>query len=145
MEMVRELQASVVPWIRRAGFTGGFPHFRRIGEKCIDLLTFQFDRNGGGFLVEIARCPPDGVVTHWGEPIAPNKVKAWDLNPTRRRRVVVRETGREEDWFRFDRQPPHDLSLILLGKLDAPHLWDGLGPFGRPDEQHRMLEDFREV
>ncbi|MEF0938929.1 DUF4304 domain-containing protein [Rhizobium sp. BR 362] len=143
--MVRELQASVVPCIRRTGFTGSFPHFRRIGVQSIDLLTFQFDRNGGGFLVEIARCPPDGVVTPWGERIGPNKVKAWDLNPTRRRRVVVRETGRVEDWFRFDQQSPHDLSLMLLGKLDAPDLWDGLGPFGQPNEQHRMLEHFREV
>jgi len=44
-----------------------------------------------------------------------------------------------EEWFRFDRESPHELSLILLAKLDAPDLWDGIGPFGQPNEQHRML------
>ncbi|MDX8529773.1 DUF4304 domain-containing protein [Mesorhizobium sp. VK25A] len=142
--MVGELRATVVPWLRRAGFTGNFPHFRRIEEKAIDLLTFQFDRHGGGFLVEITRCPPGGVVTPEGKAIAPNDVKAWDLNPSRRRRVVVRQTGRMEDWFRFDRQSSSDLSLMLLGKLNAPGLWDGLGPFGEPNEQHRLLKDLED-
>jgi hypothetical protein len=30
-------------------------------------LTFQFDRHGGGFVIEIGQCPADGCTTHWGE------------------------------------------------------------------------------
>jgi hypothetical protein len=107
----------------------------------MDLLSFQFDRYGGGFCVEIARCPPGGVVTSEDQIILPAKLKVWDLNPSRRRRIVVCETGGKADWFRFDRQPPHELSLMLLERLEAPNLWDGLGPYGLPNEQRRILKD----
>jgi len=139
-DMESELRTSVIPWIRRSGFAGSFPHFRRIGDEFVDLLTFQFDRNGGGFVVEIARCPPDGIVTSGGKVIPPSKVKAWDLHPNRRRRVVAHEAPGTDGWFRFDRKAPHELSTILLGKLDEPDLWDELGPFGRPDEQYLPID-----
>lgn len=54
------LKAVVVPALRLRGFMGTFPHFRRIGECGIDLLTFQFDKWGGGFVVEIAYCAGHG-------------------------------------------------------------------------------------
>jgi len=139
-DMESELRTSVIPWIRRSGFAGSFPHFRRIGDEFVELLTFQFDRNGGGFVVEIARCPPDGIVTPGGKMIPPSKVKAWDLHPYRRKRVVANEAPGTDGWFRFDRQAPRELGGTLLGKLAESDLWDGLGPFGRPDQQHLPID-----
>jgi hypothetical protein len=46
--MIAALQAHVVPELRRRGFKGSFPHFRRAAAQRIDLLTFQFDKWGAG-------------------------------------------------------------------------------------------------
>jgi Domain of unknown function (DUF4304) len=65
-QMIAALREVVVPVLRNMGFSGSFPHFRRIRESQIDLLTFQFDRHGGSFVVEVATCAPEGFTTHWG-------------------------------------------------------------------------------
>lgn len=137
--METELRASVLPTIRQSGFSGTFPHFRRSVAEFIDLLTFQFDRNGGGFLVEVARCPIDGVVTHWGKVILPKKVTAWDVHPTRRKRVQSFDSGGTDGWFRFDRDAPNVIATLLLEKLTTKGLWDDLGPTGSPEQQHLPL------
>ena len=67
--MIETLKEYVVPVLRERGFKGSFPHFRRPTATAIHLLTFQFDKWGGGFTIEIAVCPPDGVTMHWGEHI----------------------------------------------------------------------------
>nr|WP_268888411.1 DUF4304 domain-containing protein [Heyndrickxia shackletonii] len=42
--MISALKKIVVPELRERGFKGSFPHFRRIFENKIDLITFQFDK-----------------------------------------------------------------------------------------------------
>jgi Domain of unknown function (DUF4304) len=59
------LKTSVVPVLRESGFTGSYPHLRRVHVTHVDLLTFQFDVNGGGFQIEISRCGIGGTTTHW--------------------------------------------------------------------------------
>jgi Domain of unknown function (DUF4304) len=49
--MEQALKAYVVPVLREHGFAGSLPHFRRLRSDCVDLLTFQFDKNGGGFVI----------------------------------------------------------------------------------------------
>src|SRR5258708_20299065 len=88
--MDNELKSSVLPVLRSHLFCGSFPHFRRLGECGVDSLTFQFDKWGGGFVVEIARCGVDGFTTHWKEHIPAAKVKAWDLHPKDRHRIQPR-------------------------------------------------------
>jgi hypothetical protein len=61
--MIIELKSMVVPELRNKRFKGSFPHFRRISEDKIDLITFQFDRYGGGFVVEVGVCPPEGLLS----------------------------------------------------------------------------------
>jgi Domain of unknown function (DUF4304) len=89
--MERELKATAVARLHTAGFKGSFPHFRRVTAKAIDLLTFQFDRHGGGLVIEIAQSPLEGITTHWRRAIPANKVRAWDLHPDQRRRIQPRE------------------------------------------------------
>lgn len=50
--MEAELKSVFVPQLRAASLNGSFPKFRRLVEEGIDLLSFQFDRNGGGFVIE---------------------------------------------------------------------------------------------
>src|SRR6266496_2526637 len=55
---------------------GGLPHFRRISQNKLDLLTFQFDK-WGGFVLYLAIGHVEGFTTHWGKSIPPEK-----LNPS---------------------------------------------------------------
>jgi len=137
-DMERELKAGVIPWLRAKGFTGSFPHLRRTGQIATDLLTFQFDRNGGGYLIEIARCPPEGIVTSWGKAIPARGVKAWDVHPSRRKRIKADSTSSlgTDGWFRFDVQQPKELAALTLQKLSDETLWTDLGPSAPPDKLH---------
>ena len=100
--MEAELRSAVVPLLRASSFRGSFPHFRRFVGNGIDLLTFQFDKNGGGFVIEISRCPKQGVTTHWGKAIAPKHVTAWDLHPDKRHRIQATHGSGTDAWFRYD-------------------------------------------
>jgi hypothetical protein len=100
--MIETLKEYVVPVLRERGFKGSFPHFRRPTERAIHLLTFQFDKWGGGFIVEIATCPPKGVTMHWGEHVPPTKVRAWDV--TRRLRLGAPDEKSDGQWFRYDKR-----------------------------------------
>jgi Domain of unknown function (DUF4304) len=101
-KMVRALKEIVVTKLREKGFKGSFPHFRRLRDEKIDLLTFQFDKWGGGFVIEISKCSPTGITTHWGAYIPPNKVRAWDLHPNKRLRLQPRSGSSTSEWFRYD-------------------------------------------
>ena len=107
-KMVKALQAIVVTRLRDQGFTGSFPHLRRIGREKIDLLTFQFDRHGGGFIIEISKCPIDGITTAFGEYIPPNIVTAWHMNPPERMRLQPSNGSSTSDWFRYDKTNARD-------------------------------------
>lgn len=95
------LSEVVVPVLRSKGFKGSMPHFRRIADGTAELLTFQFDRWGGGFVIEIARCSDQGFTTHWGKHIPASKVTAWDLAPNNKR-IQPREGSGTDAWFRYD-------------------------------------------
>ena len=116
-----ELKRIVQPQLRGAGVSGLFPHFRRIGPETTDLLSFQFDWNGGGFVIEIARCPPDRSVTAWGAHIAPTKAAAFDVHPKFRKRIQPKAGGGTYSWFRFDAA---DRSAVATEALK--HLWSGV-------------------
>jgi len=125
--VIETLKEYVVPILRECGFKGSFPHFRRPTERAIHLLTFQFDRWGGGFTVEIARCPTDGVTMYWGEHVPPIKVRAWDVQTDCRPRLGPEKTDK---WFRFDKRgffstgdPYERAALELLPYLDRAEDW----------------------
>ena len=99
--MIETLKKYVLPVLRDRGFKGSFPHFRRPAGRAMHLLTFQFDKWGGSFIVEIATCALDGVTTHWGEHVPSSRVRAWDV--TRRLRLGAADEGSDGQWFRYDK------------------------------------------
>ena len=58
--MKKHLQIHVIQPLLAQGFTGKYPHFRREKEKCIELITFQTNKYGGSFTVEVSAVFPDG-------------------------------------------------------------------------------------
>ena len=101
-DMISSLKRLFVPALRERGFKGSLPHFRRPMQHRIDLLTIQFDKWGGGFVIEISKCSPDGLTMSWGEHIPPNRVRAWDVHPTHRPRLGAPRPEEDGHWFRFD-------------------------------------------
>jgi len=100
--MIKALKKRVVPYLREHGFKGTFPHFRRQNEENIDLVTFQFNRYGGSFIVELTFCGKDGVVTSWGKEIPANKVRGYNVNNRFRLRENIYGTDDNECWFHYE-------------------------------------------
>lgn len=126
--MIETLKEYVIPILREKGFKGSFPHFRRLTETAIHLLTFQFDKWGGGFIIEIAVCSPKGFQTHWGKSIEPAKVRAWDIN--HRLRLGAPDENSDGHWFKYDKHklfslgnPYEKAALEVLPYLDEAENW----------------------
>lgn len=104
-KMKTALEEIVIRELRRAGFKGSFPHFRRPSAEAVDLLSFQFDRHGGGFVIEISKSPPGGLLLDRGERIPPDQVRALDCHPSDRLRLQPDfASASPADWFRYDRR-----------------------------------------
>ena len=115
--MDRALKAIVVPELRTRGFTGSFPHFRRIRPDRIDLVSFHFPRRGGQFVVELSQCGPAGIAFEGEEAIPPDKVTVNDTFPGDRFCLRAKAGWRGElaGWrgklFVFDR-PTYDPPIV---------------------------------
>ena len=102
-QMEAALRAVVVPLLRQLGFRGSLPHFRRVTTDSVDLISFQYDRSGGGFVVEVARGGASGYTSSWGKSIPPEKLTAPDVHPHFRPRLSPQGIAPGSDhWFRFD-------------------------------------------
>ena len=121
--MIVALNSIVVPVLRHRGFTGSFPHFRRFGTKQIDLITIQFDKWGGGFVVEISKCGTDGITMPWGKRISPKKVTAHDMHPKDRYRLGCEGPG-TDDWYRYDKGNTLEaVAHEVVEQLDKAEKW----------------------
>jgi Domain of unknown function (DUF4304) len=124
--MDNALKEYLVPALRERGFKGSYPHFRRLLQDRVDLLTIQFDKNGGGFVVEISRCGVEGITTHWGKHVPAAKVTAWDLRADKRLRLKLKEGAGTDAWFRFESGEYRQVAEQILSRLvDADNYWAG--------------------
>lgn len=104
-EMIKNLNNTVIPMLRKLNFKGSFPHFRRLTEKRINLLTFQFDRHGGGFVIEIANCSTINYKTSLDISIVPNKLTAHSVCVRKRIQANMKTpSSSTDDWFRYDKK-----------------------------------------
>jgi hypothetical protein len=121
-EMNAQLKTDVVPHLRSIGFRGSLPHFRRITDAGVDLLTFQFRLGGGSFVVEAAYKGPYKVTAEWGNHVPPEKLTAHDLN--KRRRIGRRTLGLDDPWFDFSSQPYSQTAQQVITSLpEAEDYW----------------------
>ncbi len=51
--IIKKLKEIIVPKIKGMGFEGSFPHFRRINANKYEFLSFQFNKYGGSFVLEV--------------------------------------------------------------------------------------------
>jgi hypothetical protein len=121
--MDEALKGQVVPYLRAMGFKGSMPHFRRVVLGGLDVLTFQFDRYGGGFVIEVARCAQEGFVTAWGKEIPADKVTAWDLPSSWRHRIQPQVGGSTDSWFRFENGKVFEAAAAVHTQLPNVAAW----------------------
>ena len=124
LAMNNALKKIVVPYLREHGFKGSFPHFRRQNKENIDLISFQYNRYGGSFTVNLATCPPDGINTEWGS-IPPNKVIAYDSDSYEFFRLSENVKEITDHWFDFETaKNEEDYDLIALQVKNLLHISD---------------------
>ena len=117
------LKKQVLPVLRSMGFKGSYPHLRRMKSDGVDLISFQFDKWGGGFVIEIARGSLEGLKTDWGLHLSAGKLRAWDVHPDHRRRIQAREGSGTDAWFRFDEGPVTQVAQQVLDSLPEAEAW----------------------
>lgn len=127
-QMISALRESVIPVLRQMGFSGSFPHFRRIREQQVDLLTVQLKRYGGSFVVEIAFASPEGFTTHWSKPIPAKRLTAHDIHPKHRLRLGSNPPTQTDYWFYFEPEQPGIYGkaaseLLALLPSEAERFW----------------------
>lgn len=57
--MLSALKKHTFPLLAARGFTGKHPNFRRTLDHCIELISFQTNKWGGSFTIEVAAVFPD--------------------------------------------------------------------------------------
>ncbi|WP_409304954.1 DUF4304 domain-containing protein [Peribacillus sp. SCS-155] len=116
-KMNNALKKIVVPILREYEFKGSLPHFRRNNENNIELITFQFNRWGGSFVVELATCSTEGVIMKRGEHIPPNKVTVHDVN--KRIRLGAKTEDEDGNWFAYENaKTEEDYEQVALTVAD---------------------------
>ncbi|KZZ84848.1 DUF4304 domain-containing protein [Bacillus sp. SJS] len=98
--MENAIKQEVIPILREQGFKGSFPHLRTVNETNIDLITFQFNKWGGSFVIELATCPKEGTTMYFGEKIPPTKVTAHHINE--RFRLGAKFLEDDGIWFSYE-------------------------------------------
>jgi len=117
-KMIKSLKEIVIPELRNRDFKGSFPHFRKTENGKTNLLTFQFDRNGGGFIIELANWNKSEFKTHWDKIIPLNKLTAHDLNE--RQRIYpnsITEQSGTDSWFRYGKPKSDGIYERLAQKV----------------------------
>ena len=72
--MEKALREVLVPELRKRGFRGSLPHFRRSSVERVDYLSVQFNSAGGSFVVEVAVAGPDGKPAGYGKQLPVEKL-----------------------------------------------------------------------
>lgn len=122
-EMIKALRNYLVPLLRERGFSGALPHFRRQTSIKTDLLTFQFDRHGGGFVIAVAEAPPGDFVQR-NRVIPSGRLTAYNVNPPIRKRLQPGSGRSTNDWFRYDGNlTPEDVAYIAASFLTQIDSW----------------------
>ena len=101
--VIKEIQTSIVPKLRELGFTGSYPHFRRKNTEGYDLLSFQFNRYGGSFLIEMSVAYPERMEYKncylLGIKPYDEEIKTLNVGNTYSR---FRVPNAQDEWFSFE-------------------------------------------
>lgn len=111
--MKKYLLLNVVAPLLEKGFAGQFPHYRRISRDWVELVTFQRNKYGGSFTVEVSAVFPNYKDTNCAaESLDVNTVTVWETN--RRYRLK----GMYDRWFYY--RDLYAKRVLGFGKVYLP-------------------------
>mgnify|MGYP003301246772 CR=1 FL=1 len=91
------LETKVIQPLIDQGYIGKYPHFKREKENCIELITFQTNKHGGSFTVEVSAVFPNkenkNYVLYNDKEI--KDLNVWDTN------IRYRLKGMYDGWFYY--------------------------------------------
>ena len=90
----------VIPFLRAEGFKGSYPHFTRVKDDRMNLLTFQFSLYSSKFVVEIANCANSGTILA-GKKIEPSKCR---VHYEGMRLRIGSIKNKNDYWFDFNKE-----------------------------------------
>ena len=102
------LKLVVLPRLRKLGFNGSFPHFRRLRSDHVDLVVFQFNKYGGSFVIEVASLTQEQVNAHWNQSLTLQNATVYDANKSHR--LGAAQGG--DNWIVFGKhnhEPDHEI------------------------------------
>jgi len=108
--MKRALRSVMTPLLRRAGFTGTCPRYRRLTPVRYDLLMFDFNRYADFFTIQTGQCAPEdcGAIPH-------EKIDPEFLRIEQRARIQPGQGLLTADLFQYgDAKTPDDYRQIAL-------------------------------
>jgi len=122
-KMRKALKATLTPLMRKHGFTGTCPHFRRLGRDRHDFLTFYFDKFGNSFVIDLGQTESDYHQAGFVDYPPPEKRNPWYLEPHQRSRVQPGPfNGKTSSWFHYDEAAkPNDFSRIAESVVPFIH------------------------
>ena len=95
--MKKALNKNVIAPLLEQGFTGKWPNFRKVYHHHIELLTFQTNKYGGSFTVELSAIFPNANNKNYtnfdDKPLS--ELNVWDTN------VRYRLKGMYDGWFYY--------------------------------------------
>ncbi len=91
------LKKYVIAPLLSIGFTGKYPHYRRVSENRIELLVIQKNKWGNSFTVEISTIYPqrEGNKKNYDEEATIDDVNVWNTN------LRYRLPGMFDGWFYY--------------------------------------------
>ncbi|MFC1617661.1 DUF4304 domain-containing protein [Patescibacteria group bacterium] len=102
-QMDSAIKKILVPILREKNFKGTFPHFFREINGHIDLLTFQFNRYGGSFVVEISYADNKRKNVYIHKDLPPGKLRS-NQTTDRLRLGSKPQQGKSDHWFQYDKK-----------------------------------------
>ena len=139
--MRKALKRHLFPELARFGFVWKTSNFQRIDTNFQDLLSLQYWKYGGEFILEFARRERGPFSTNWGPVIAENELDVTYLSPTLRARLeqLGPTTGQYLRGFDFSSFGEDALKYDQLAKEVAsllPQVNDWLKSGRRGDHVH---------
>ncbi len=104
--MDQELKSIFVPELRKRGFTGSYPHFRRKSQDAsYDVLSIQFSMAKPAFTIEVGSIDAEYIKDHY---LNENRINSFHAEKWAR----IGSYFGEDPWLFF----AHDPSLELIQK-----------------------------
>ena len=101
--MRKALKRCLLPKMKRLGFSGSGSKFQRTSTDWLDLVSIQYWKYGGQFILEFARRERGALHTSWGEVVPEEKLDVAYVSPSLRARLEQRgaDSGEGFRGFKF--------------------------------------------